>query len=223
MPAWPNNAVISRNESSVTRPVVWLRGPPTWAPISSGGFALVTVGAGVGCGMSVHGRVVSGAFGVSGELGHLPVSGTERVCTCGNTGCVEAVASTQAIVDQVWEQTGNATLSLVGAVRLARSRDAAAREVFTQAGRALGLGIASVANLIGPERIIISGEGVAAYDLFSDEIRRTFADQAFGAAAGCELLVRPLPFEAWARGGAAMAAHRLFAPPPGRSGGAASR
>ncbi|WP_328694806.1 ROK family transcriptional regulator [Streptomyces sp. NBC_00342] len=193
------------------------------AGVGLSSFALVTVGAGVGCGISLHGRVVSGAYGVSGELGHLPVSGTERVCTCGNTGCVEAVASTQAIVDQVREQTGDGTLSLSGAVRLARSGDTAAREVFTRAGRALGLGIASVANLIGPERVIISGEGVAAYDLFSDEIRRAFADQAFGAAAGCELLVRPLPFEAWARGGAAMAAHRLLAPLPGRSGGAGRR
>ncbi|WP_406458122.1 ROK family transcriptional regulator [Streptomyces sp. NBC_00876] len=191
------------------------------AGVGLSSFALVTVGAGVGCGMSVEGRVIAGAFGVSGELGHLPVGGTDRVCTCGNTGCVEAVASTQAIVEQVQEQTGNTDLSLAGAVRLARSGDAAARGVFTRAGRALGLAIASVANLIGPERVIISGEGVATYDLFTEEIRRAFAEQAFGAAARCELVLRPLPFEAWARGGAAIAAHRLFSPPSGRTTGAA--
>lgn len=209
-------AVIDNDVRALTVAEQWFG-----AGVGLSSFALVTVGAGVGCGMSVHGRVVSGAFGVSGELGHLPVGGSDRVCTCGNTGCVEAVASTQAIVDQVQERTGDADLSLADAVRLARSGDAAARGVFTRAGRALGLGIASVANLIGPERVIISGEGVAAYDLFSDEIRRTFADQAFGAAARCELVVRPLPFETWARGGAAMAAHRVFAPLPARSAGAA--
>lgn len=211
-------AVIENDVRALTVAEQWFG-----AGVGLSSFALVTVGAGVGCGMSVHGRVLSGAFGVSGELGHLPVGGADRVCTCGNTGCVEAVASTQAIVDQVQEQTGDADLSLADAVRLARSGDATARAVFTRAGRALGLGIASVANLIGPERIIISGEGVAAYDLFADEIRRAFADQAFGAAAGCELLVRPLPFETWARGGAATAAHRLFAPLPGRRAGAAAR
>lgn len=207
-------AVIDNDVRALTVAEQWFG-----AGVGLSSFALVTVGAGVGCGMSVDGRVISGAYGVSGELGHLPVGGTDRVCTCGNTGCVEAVASTQAIVEQVQEQTGDAELSLADAVRLARSGDATARAVFTRAGRALGLGIASVANLIGPERIIISGEGVAAYDLFADEIRRTFADQAFGAAARCELVVRPLPFETWARGGAAMAAHRLFA--PDRSAGAA--
>ncbi|MGW6775363.1 ROK family protein [Streptomyces sp. NPDC055037] len=176
-------------------------------------FALVTVGTGVGCGISVGGRVISGAHGVSGELGHLPVGGMDRVCTCGNTGCVEAIASSQAIADQVREETGNPDLTLTDVVRLAHAGDAAARGAFTRAGRALGLAIASVANLIGPERIIISGEGVAAYDLFADEIRQTFSARAFGAAADCDLVVRPLPFETWARGGAAVAAQRLFSPP----------
>lgn len=175
-------------------------------------FALVTVGAGIGCGISVGGRVVTGAHGVSGEIGHVPVGGFERVCTCGNTGCVEAVASAQAIVDQVREARDDPRLTLDDAVRLAHHGDAAARAVFTRAGRALGLAIASVANLFGPERVIISGEGVASYDLFADQIRRSFTAQAFGTAADCDLVVRPLPFEEWARGGAAVAAHRLFAP-----------
>ena len=79
-------------------------------------------------------------------------------------------------------------------------------EAFTRAGHALGLALASVANLIGPDCPIISGEGVASYDLFAEQIRQTFTAQAFGAAAECELIVRPLPFEEWARGGAAIAA-----------------
>ncbi|MFF6959317.1 ROK family protein [Streptomyces sp. NPDC008317] len=175
-------------------------------------FALITVGAGIGCGLSIRGRVVSGAHGVSGEVGHLPVGGTERTCTCGNTGCVEAVASTHAITEQARQATGNPGLTMTEAVRLAHAGDEAVRAVFSRAGHALGLAIASVANLIGPERIIISGEGVATYDLFADQIRETFAAQAFGAAAECDLLLRPLPFEEWARGGAAVAAQHLFAP-----------
>ena len=176
-------------------------------------FALITVGAGIGCGLSIGGRVVSGAHGVSGEVGHLPVSGTERTCTCGNTGCVEAVASTHAITEQARSATGDPGLTMTQAVRLAHAGDPAVRAVFTRAGHALGLAIASVANLIGPERIIISGEGVATYDLFADQVRETFAARAFGAAAECDLLLRPLPFEEWARGGAAVAAQHLFAPP----------
>jgi predicted NBD/HSP70 family sugar kinase len=101
---------------------------------------------------------------------------------------------------------------MADAVRLARDGDAAVRAVFTRAATALGLAIAAVANLIGPERIIISGEGVAFYDLYADQIRETFTAQAFGAAKDCDLIVRPLPFEEWARGGAAVAAQNLVAP-----------
>ncbi|MGW3448119.1 ROK family transcriptional regulator [Streptomyces sp. NPDC001076] len=175
-------------------------------------FALVTVGAGIGAGLSVDGRVVSGAHGVAGEIGHLPVSGVERICTCGNTGCVEAVASTHAIAEQARQATGDPKLTMDDAVRLAHAGDPAVRAVFARAGHAVGLALACVANLIGPERIIISGEGVASYDLFADHIRRAFVDHAFGAAVDCDLLVRPLPFEEWARGGAAVAAQRVFAP-----------
>jgi predicted NBD/HSP70 family sugar kinase len=175
-------------------------------------FALVTVGTGIGAGLSIGGNVVSGAHGVAGEIGHLPVGGADRMCTCGNTGCVEAIASTQAIVEQARQATGDPRLTMSDAVRLARSGDAAVRAVFSRAGHALGLAIASVANLIGPERIIISGEGVASYDLFADQVRLTFGAQAFGAAKDCDLVVRPLPFEEWARGGAAVAAQNLVAP-----------
>jgi len=176
-------------------------------------FALVTVGAGIGCGLSIGGRVVSGAHGVSGEIGHLPIRGCDRICTCGNTGCVEAVCSTHAITEQARQATGDPELTMTDAVRLAHAGDPGVRAVFARAGHTLGLAIASVANLIGPERIIISGEGVVSYDLFADQIRQTFVAQAFGAAADCDLVVRPLPFEEWARGGAAVAAQHLFAPP----------
>jgi predicted NBD/HSP70 family sugar kinase len=176
-------------------------------------FALITLGAGIGCGLSIGGRAVSGAHGVSGEVGHLPLGGTDRTCTCGNIGCVEAVASTDAIVEQVRQATGDKRLSMRDAVRLAHAGNPAVREVFTHAAHALGLALASVANLIGPDRIIISGEVVASYELFADRSRQAFTAPAFGAAADCDLIVRPLPFEEWARGGAAVAAQHLFARP----------
>jgi predicted NBD/HSP70 family sugar kinase len=175
-------------------------------------FAVVTVGTGIGCGLFVNGHVIPGAHGVAGEIGHLPVGGADRMCTCGNIGCVEAVAATQSIVEQARQATGNMRLSMTEAVRLAHDGNPAVRAIFTRAGHALGLALASVANLIGPELIIISGEGVASYDLFAEQIRKTFTAQAFGAAADCKIIVRPLPFEEWARGGAAVAALRLVVP-----------
>lgn len=176
-------------------------------------FALVTVGAGIGCGLVVHGRVIAGAHGVAGELGHLPIfPGDGPECACGNRGCLEAIASDHAILRDVRELTGSGNLTLCECLDLAHRGEDAVRAVYARAGHAIGLGIASVANLIGPSRIILSGEGLAAYDLFEGQIRHAFAERAFGAAADCELIVRPLPFDEWARGAAAIAIQRTLTP-----------
>ncbi|MGQ5228822.1 ROK family protein [Streptomyces sp. yara] len=168
-------------------------------------FAVVTVGAGIGCGLVVHGRVVSGAHGVAGEIGHVPVVPDGPLCHCGDRGCLEAVASDAAITTRVREVTGVPVADATDALALARQGNAGARAVYARAGEAIGRGIATVANLLGPERVIISGEGLAAYDLFAGQIRDAFTAAAFGSAARCEIRTRPLPFEEWARGAAATA------------------
>ncbi|MFD0138280.1 ROK family protein [Streptomyces sp. NPDC002387] len=168
-------------------------------------FALVTVGAGIGCGLVVHGRVVSGAHGVAGEIGHVVIDPAGPPCHCGNRGCVEAIAADPAIVAAVRERTGVAVTDAAGALELAHRGDQGARDVYTRAGDAIGRAIGTVANLFGPERVIISGEGLAAYDLFAEQIRDAFAAAAFGTAAQCDLKTRPLPFDEWARGAAATA------------------
>jgi predicted NBD/HSP70 family sugar kinase len=168
-------------------------------------FALVTVGAGIGCGLVVHGRVVSGAHGVAGEIGHLPIDPLGPKCHCGNNGCVEAVAADPAILRDVREVSGESVATGAEALELARGGDPGARAVYARAGEAIGRAIGCVANLFGPDRVIISGEGLAAYDLFADGIREAFAAAAFGTAAQCDLMTRPLSFEEWARGAAATA------------------
>lgn len=176
------------------------------AGVGAHDFAVVTVGTGIGCGIVVHDQVVEGAFGVAGEIGHLPVETDGPTCHCGSRGCIEAIASARAIAGQVSRVTGLPSVSLADAVEIARAhRSPAVDRVFARAGRAIGLGLASVANLFGPERIIISGEGLNAYDVFEQHIRDAFDDQAFGAAGRCELIIRPLGFEAWARGAATVA------------------
>lgn len=69
-----------------------------------------------------------------------------------------------------------------------------------------------MANLLGPERVIVAGEGVSSFDLFETAIREAFAEQAFGAAHQVPIHVRDLPFEEWARGAAAVAIQELVFP-----------
>ncbi|MFF2848713.1 ROK family protein [Streptomyces sp. NPDC058001] len=179
--------------------------------VGADNFALATVGAGIGCGLVVNGRLVAGGYGVAGELGHIPVDRNGPDCPCGGRGCVEAIASERAIVAKARAVTGEPALDMAGAVDRAHAHDPALRAVFAEAGHAIGLGIAALVNLTGPERVVVSGEGVAAYDLFEEHLRAAFGAQVFGAASACPLVVRPLPFEEWARGAAAVSIQRLFA------------
>ncbi len=181
--------------------------------IGATSFALVTLGVGIGCGLVVNGRVVAGAHGVAGEIGHLPVGGQEPLCHCGGRGCVEAIAGTGPIVSAMRDATGDPTLDIDRVIAAAHAGDETAREIFGRAGHAIGKAIAGMANLFGPERIIVTGDeaGMAEYDLFEQNLRESFTAQAFGAAAQCRLMLRTRPFEQWARGAAAVAIETLFA------------
>jgi predicted NBD/HSP70 family sugar kinase len=175
-------------------------------------FALMTVGTGIGCGLVVNGAVIEGAHGVAGEVGHLMAEPNGPPCLCGNTGCVEAVASSDALHNRLREIAGNPDLTVAEAMALAHAGDQKIRAGYQRAGRALGLALAAVANLVGPQRIVLSGEGLAAFDLYEEQVRATFAARAFGGAASCDLILRPLPFEEWARGAAAVAIQTLIRP-----------
>jgi predicted NBD/HSP70 family sugar kinase len=179
--------------------------------VGASSFALVTVGTGIGCGLVVNGGLVRGVHGVAGEIGHIPVDDGGPRCHCGGQGCVEAIASTEAILTAARQATGR-HLTIEEAIDSAHAGDRSLRAVFARAGHAIGLGLAAVANLVGPQRIIVSGEGLAAYDLFDEQVRTTFTTQAFGAAGQCDVIIRPLPFEEWARGAAAASIQTLFSP-----------
>lgn len=96
---------------------------------------------------------------------------------------------------------------------MAHGGDRRAREAFSQAGRALGLGLSTLVNLLNLPLVILSGEGISASDLLMDALTGQLAASAFSSAAqDCRLVVRPLPDEAWARGAAAtMLKHGVLA------------
>ncbi|WP_354637607.1 ROK family transcriptional regulator [Kitasatospora camelliae] len=173
-------------------------------------FALVTIGAGIGSGLVVNGRLIAGAYGVAGEMGHIGIDPAGPRCHCGQTGCVEAIASSDAILAAVRGATGREDLDFDGAVLLARGGNPAAREVFARAGRAIGTGIATLVSLLGPERVVVTGEGLDTYDLFGAHIKDAYEAHCFKAAAKCPLTLRPLPWEEWARSAAVIGIQALF-------------
>lgn len=171
--------------------------------VDSRSFAIVTIGAGIGCGLYVNGDVVEGDHGVAGELGHLPLAPGDRLCTCGRRGCVETVASSSAIMQAIRTSKQDPLMTMREAVALARSGDAEARDAFERAGAMIGLALATMANLVGPSVILVAGESVTNYDLFERRLRETFDAHAFGAAGACTIVAQSHTFENWARGSAA--------------------
>ncbi|WP_108493788.1 ROK family protein [Promicromonospora sp. AC04] len=185
-------------------------------------LALVTVGTGIGCALLVNGQVVHGSFGVAGEVGHVLVDPDGPLCHCGNRGCVEAIAGTAGILERM-AQAGFGGLGIGDVADLARSGQPDAVRVLADAGRAVGTGIATIANLLGAQHIVITGEAIGSspapddrgegrpagderdYDVMDPHVRRAFEQRAFGSAASAAIELRPLRFVDWARGAAACA------------------
>jgi glucokinase len=124
-------------------------------------FVFVTLGTGIGGAVVAGGRLVSGALGGAGEIGHIQVDPDGPVCGCGRRGCVEAIASGPAI-----ERAYGAGRPASEVFALAMKGDAQAREVLDTAGRALGAGLAAAVTLLEPEAIVFGGgipQGAAGY------------------------------------------------------------
>jgi len=117
----------------------------------------VKVATGIGSGLISEGRVHRGAVGAAGDLGHIAVPhGAEVMCRCGNTGCLEAIASGAAIAAALTADGAEAHGSL-DVVAQARGGSVDALRRVRQAGRDIGEVLASAVNLFNPSLIVIGG------------------------------------------------------------------
>jgi glucokinase len=122
-----------------------------------GHLLFVKVATGIGAGIVSDGVLYRGAQGSAGDLGHVQsLSASGAVCTCGNTGCLEAVAAGPAIAATLRAQ-GIAAASVADVVDLVRSGDPTALQVVRQAGRDIGAVLATCVNLLNPSVIVIGG------------------------------------------------------------------
>jgi glucokinase len=172
-------------------------------------LAFVAIGTGISAALIVGGRPLAGnGTGQPGELGHVVVRSGGPACGCGNRGCLEAVASAAAIARAYEKATGErpgGALSVFGAVA---SGDRAARAVIDEAASALADGLAMLATLMAPERIVLGGGLAEAGPALVDPVTVALAERVrvqpvpglvtarFGARAGlvgAALLARETP------------------------------
>ncbi|MDP9495598.1 MAG: ROK family protein [Actinomycetota bacterium] len=125
----------------------------------------VTLGTGVGGGIMIDGRLHGGAFGVAGELGHQTIVPDGPLCGCGNRGCVEALTRADVLTSLAGKETAEEVYSAAGA---GEEKSLAA---IRQVAEYLGIGLANVVTLLGPDRIIIGGGIADAGELVLGPIR----------------------------------------------------
>ncbi len=148
---------------------------------------LISIHHGLGAGVVLDGRVLQGRNGNIGELGHIQIDRNGKRCHCGNVGCLETVASSQAIREQVAERIANGeSSSLAGSNEIsiedicsaAAEGDSLAVEVIEQLGSYLGSAIAIVINLFNPEKILIGGVINQAKDVLYPAIQKCIEEQS---------------------------------------------
>lgn len=156
-------------------------------------FVCVIVGTGIGAGLILDGKLYRGARGFAGELGHTTILPDGPLCSCGNRGCVEALAAGPALVRRMCELDPTAAQGLTArdVIALARAGNPNAVRVIDEAAKFLGVALANAVNLLNPERIALGG-GVAldAGELLLEPARAEIQKRAFAPSANTVTLVR---------------------------------
>ncbi|MHC3469668.1 ROK family transcriptional regulator [Streptomyces sp. 7R007] len=126
-------------------------------PVEHRQAIMVKSGTGIGAGIIADGRLYRGGTGASGEITHVRVEAAHDIpCSCGNTGCLETVASGAALV-RILRERGLEVSSTEDVVRLASDADPEATRAVRQAGRYLGQVLAANVNFFNPDAVYLGG------------------------------------------------------------------
>lgn len=192
-------------------------------PDASHDLAYVSVSDGLGVGIVVRGEVLRGRHNVGGEFGHTPIDVDGPACACGASGCLEAYVSNIATLSRYFGReisphkplpTDVATFTMEDLIARARGGDARASSALQATAHYLGIGLGGLVNAYDPDRILLSGEIVAAWDLLEPIVRQAMARRMLPPVTGdIEIVPVPLSAAPRLRGAAALVAAPLFAAP----------
>lgn len=183
-------------------------------------FVLLAVGTGIGGGIIINGKLYSGTVGSAGELGHMTIDVNGPVCNCGNTGCLEELASGRVMAREAKRRINQGEKSALVAMMAAKIEDITAEkigvaarhgdklasEVITDAATYLGVGMVNLVNIFNPEIIAIAGGVANLGDLLLEPARRIVRERAFPVAArAVKIVTAQLGDEAGVLGAAAFA------------------
>lgn len=137
----------------------------------------VLVEDGIGTGLILNQQIYRGnGIGV-GELGHLPIATEQRLCSCGNVGCLDTVAPAKAMLERYQEQT-NKEITFEDFLTLINAKDTVAIKLMNEAAYNLGTGISILVNLFHPEAIYFGGKVIETIPNFLSLVKQTVHNKA---------------------------------------------
>ncbi|MDO8643665.1 MAG: ROK family protein [bacterium] len=151
-------------------------------------FLMMTLGTGIGGGIIIDHKVYHGTRGFAGEVGHIVVEPEGPDCCCGGKGCLEMYASATGIEWMLKEAGKKMTVEELS--KLAQKGDALAVGIFKKVGFYLGIGIASLVNVLGVETVVIGGGVQKAWNFFMPVAEKEIARRVYKATAKSLKVVR---------------------------------
>ncbi len=187
-------------------------------------FLVIKIGTGIGCGIVCHGEVYRGANGSAGDVGHICVDPHGPRCTCGNLGCVEAMAAGPAIAAQATEAARSGESPMLAAVlaergtitpgdvaQASRAGDAASNAIIQRAGTLIGQMLASIVNFFNPSHVFIGGGVTRIGPLFLASLRQSIYHRSLALSTRhLEIQYTPLGEQAGVIGAGVLAMHETM-------------
>ncbi len=189
-------------------------------------FLYIDVGMGIGAAIFIDGLLYRGSNGSAGEVGHITVEENGPLCFCGNRGCLEALASCTAIIDnvknaihkgvttEISEMAGGDLndISMEIIAEAAEKNDSLGYRALNDAATRIGVAAADLVNLLNPSALILGGGLFRAAPAFlMDHLKRTIRQRALEESGhDVHLMVSKLGSEAGALGAAHLIAEKLL-------------
>lgn len=173
--------VLVNNDANLAALGEWWKG----AAAGVKNVVMLTLGTGIGGGLIIEGKLFIGSGGFGAELGHITIANDGPPCGCGAAyGCFEALASGTAIIRAAQEEINPKITNAKEVEDLAQQGNEAARAIWEDEGKWLGIAIANYLNIFNPDAVIVGGAIAAAWPLFERRMREEIRARAFDMMVG---------------------------------------
>ena len=192
-------------------------------------FFCVNIEYGVGGSLFIEDKIFRGFSFGAGEIGHTTVDINGEMCSCGNRGCLETIASVKALQKKAFEgYEENKNSSIFTGREINQMEDLKAAYIFEAAnngdsyaislirdmGEKIGIGIANIINIFNPQLVIINGEIISTGEILLEPIRKVVRERGFKSLVNAtDIVLSKLGNVAYLKGAVVLATQHIFDDP----------